>query len=134
MANGIQLEIVTPNAMVLSEEVDELTAIGAFGEFGVLPGHRPMLTTLGIGVLTYKRGSSLHRLALGGGYAEVDFGRVMVLAESAELSAQIDVERAKEAKSRAEEILRNHLPDDKEYIEAESALERSVARLEAAKK
>lgn len=129
----IQLDVVVPNAMILSVEVDELTAIGAYGQFGVLPGHRPMLTTLGTGVLTYTLEGSVHSIAICGGYAEIGLNKVMIMAESAELSAQIDLERAKDAQRRAEETLKSHTAYDKEYTEAELALERSMVRQEAAK-
>ncbi len=133
MADSIRLEVVTPNAMILSIDVDELTAVGAYGQFGVLPGHRPMLTTLGVGVLTYNSGGSRHSMAIGGGYAEIDFNKVTILAETAELSAKIDVERARDSQRRAEDILKSHTAYDKEYAEAEAALERSMVRQEAAK-
>lgn len=128
------LEIVTPQAMMVSEEVDEITVTGTEGEFGVLPGHCHMLSSLKIGQISYKSGNASKLLSLGGGYADVGPDKVTILAETAELKDEIDVERAKAAQSRAEEALKKLTPGDKEYEEAEEAFERAKARLETAGK
>jgi F-type H+-transporting ATPase subunit epsilon len=86
MAEKIKLEIVTPNAMVISQDVDEVTVTGTEGEFGVLPGHCHMLSTLKDGPITYKNGSSTGSFELGGGYAEVGPNKVTILVETAESS------------------------------------------------
>ncbi len=127
MAEGkILLEIVTPQGLVFSEEVDEVTATGSEGEFGVLPGHVPFVTTLKIGMLTCKKGNETRYFFVNWGYAEVGAEKVMILADSAERSEEIDLERAMAAKKRAEERLRH--AENVDFTRAESALERAVTR------
>ncbi|MDH3972862.1 MAG: F0F1 ATP synthase subunit epsilon [Deltaproteobacteria bacterium] len=132
MAEKIKLEIVTPEAMMVSEEVDEITVTGTEGEFGVLPGHCHMLSSLKIGQVNYKNGNVEQYMSLGGGYAEVGPDKVTILAETAELKDSIDVERAKAAQAKAEEGLNKLTPGEKDYEEAEIALEKARVRLETA--
>jgi F-type H+-transporting ATPase subunit epsilon len=127
MAEGkLLLEIVTPQGLVFSEEVDEVTATGSEGEFGVLPGHVPFVTTLKIGMLTCKKGSESKFFFVNWGYAEVGPEKVMILADSAERSEDIDIERALAARKRAEERLKH--AENVDFARAESALERAVTR------
>jgi F-type H+-transporting ATPase subunit epsilon len=129
MAEGkLLLEIVTPQGLVFSEEVDEVTATGSEGEFGILPGHVPFVTTLKIGLLSCKVGNSAKHFFVNWGYAEAGPEKVMVLADSAELSDEIDVERAKAAMKRAEERLKH--AEDIDFHRAEAALERAVTRVQ----
>jgi F-type H+-transporting ATPase subunit epsilon len=130
--NKLKLEIVTPNGLILSEEVDEVVCSGSEGEFGVLPGHVPFFTTLKIGMLTYKKGNEARYVFVNWGYAEVGPDRVMVLADSAEKSDDIDVERAKAAMKRAEERLKQAAEVD--HVRATSALDRSFARISVAER
>jgi F-type H+-transporting ATPase subunit epsilon len=131
MAEGkLLLEIVTPYGLIFSEEVDEVTAAGSEGEFGVLPGHVPFVTTLKIGVLTCKKGSESKYFFVNWGYCEVGPDKVTVLADSAERSEDIDVERAKAAMKRAEERLRQ--TENVDFVRAESSLERAVIRAQVA--
>lgn len=132
MENKLKLEIVTPNGLILSEEVDEVVCSGSEGEFGVLPGHVPFFTTLKIGMLTYKKGNEARFVFVNWGYAEVGPDRVTVLADSAEKSDDIDVERAKAAMKRAEERLKQMA--DVDHVRATSALDRSFARISVAEK
>ena len=132
MENKLKLEIVTPNGLILSEEVDEVVCSGSEGEFGVLPGHVPFFTTLKIGMLTYKKGNEARFVFVNWGYAEVGPDRVMVLADSAEKSEDIDVERAKAAMKRAEERLKQMAEID--HVRATSALDRAFARTSIAEK
>ncbi len=132
MENKLKLEIVTPNGLILSEEVDEVVCSGSEGEFGVLPGHVPFFTTLKIGMLTYKKGNEARFVFVNWGYAEVGPDRVMVLADSAEKSDDIDVERAKAAMKRAEERLKQMAEID--HVRATSALDRAFARISVAEK
>ena len=107
MAEGkLLLEIVTPQGLVFSEEVDEVTASGSEGEFGILPGHVPFVTTLKVGMLTCKTATTTKYFFVNWGYAEVGADKVLILADSAEKSEEIDVERAKAAMKRAEERLK----------------------------
>ena len=129
MAEGrLLLEIVTPQGLVFSEEVDEVTASGSEGEFGVLPGHVPFVTTLKIGMLTCKKGTESKFFFVNWGYAEVGADKVMVLADSAERSEEIDIERARAAMKRAEERLKK--AEEVDFVRAESSLERAVTRVQ----
>src|ERR671925_689671 len=139
MAEGwgrIRLEIVTPERLVLSTEVDEVSAPGALGYFGVLPGHTPFITTLGLGELGYRIGNQWEYLALTWGYAEVLPNKVTVLAETAEMAEEIDIERAERAKRRAEERLREGSTTvaDVDFERASAALERALIRLQVGQK
>ena len=132
MAEKLKLELVTPYQQVLSQEVDEVTAPGALGEFGVLPGHTPLLTTLKIGELTYRQGSNLFHVAVNWGYVEVENDVVTVLVTTAEPADQIDLERARAALGRAQEALKKLTPEDKEFKVMEAALERAMIRVQVA--
>ncbi len=125
MAEKLKVELVTPYKKVLTEEVDEITATGALGEFGVLPGHAPFLTSLKIGELSYKKDGVISHLALNWGYFEVENDKVTVLVETAEKADEIDLERAKLALGRAEEALKKLNPEDKSFRVYEAALERA---------
>ena len=127
MAETLTLDIVTPYGHIFTEEVDEVLAPGSEGEFGVLPEHPPFLTTLKIGILTYKKGSETGHFFLNWGYAEVGPDKVTVLADSAEKSDEIDIERAKESMKRAEERLKQAADIDE--ARATAALERAAARI-----
>ena len=134
MAEKLKLEMVTPYKRVLSVEVDEVTAPGAVGEFGVLPDHTSLLTTLKVGELTYKQGNETFYVAVNWGYVEVEDNVMTVLVETAEPADQIDLERAKAALARAEEALKNLTDEDKEFKIMEAALERAVIRVQVAGK
>jgi F-type H+-transporting ATPase subunit epsilon len=139
MAEGwgrILLEVVTPERQVLSTEVDEVSAPGALGYFGVLPGHTPFITTLGVGELRYRSGNQWEYLSITWGYAEVLPNKVTVLTETAEMAEEIDIERAERAKRRAEERLREWSTTvaDIDFERASAALERALTRLEVARK
>jgi len=134
MAEKMKLEIVTPYSKVLDMEVDEVTATGKLGEFGVLPGHAPFLTSLKIGELVYKNNGISEHMALNWGYFEIQDDRIIVLVETAEASDQIDMERAKAALGRAEEALKKLTPEDKQHKIYEAALERAIIRMQVAGK
>jgi F-type H+-transporting ATPase subunit epsilon len=134
MAEKLKLELVTPYRRVLSEEVDEVTAPGAIGEFGVLPDHTSLLTTLKVGELSYKKGSETFHVAVNWGYVEVEDNVVTVLVETAEPADQIDLERAKAALGRAEEALKKLSSEDKDFKVMEAALERALIRVQVASK
>jgi len=131
MASTIRLELVTPERLLLSEEVDEVIAPGYEGEFGVLPEHTQYLAILDIGVLRYRKGSESRRIALGGGFAEVTPERVVVMADTAERAEEIDVERARRARERAEAALKELSLDDETYAKAYAALQRALVRMSA---
>lgn len=130
MENKLKLEIVTPHGLVYSDEVDEVVAPGSEGEFGVLPQHIPFLTTLKIGMLTYKKGNETGHFFVNWGYAEVGPDKVLILADSAERSEDIDIERAIAAKKRAEELLKKEESFDQ--ARATAAINRAVTRTQVA--
>ena len=134
MAEKMKLEIVTPYSKVVDAEVDEVTATGKLGEFSVLPGHAPFLTSLTIGELTYKNSGVLEHLALNWGYFEIKDDKIIILVETAESAAQIDVERAKAALGRAEDALKKLTPEDKQHKIYEAALQRAIIRMQVAGK
>ena len=134
MADKIRLRVVTPTRLVLDEEVDEVTAPGELGEFGVLPDHIAFLSTLVPGVLSYKQGSKIQVLAVSGGYAEVLDNVMTVLATAAEYPNDIDVARAQRTKEQSEKILAGLNYEDQEFKMAEAALQRALVRLQVASK
>lgn len=134
MAEKLKLEMVTPYKRVLSEEVDEVTAPGTVGEFGVLPDHTSLLTTLKVGELTYNKDGETFHVAVNWGYVEVEDNVMTVLVETAEPADQIDLERAKAALGRAEEALKKLTSEDKEFKIMECALERALIRVQVASK
>jgi F-type H+-transporting ATPase subunit epsilon len=131
MASTIRLELVTPERLLFSEEVDEVVLPGYEGEFGVLPGHTLYLAILNIGVMWYRVGSAITRIALGGGIGEVNNDRVVVLADTAERAGEIDVERAQRARDRAEARLKELSMDDDTYEKVQAALQRALVRITA---
>jgi F-type H+-transporting ATPase subunit epsilon len=130
MAELLKFELVTPQRKVVSEEVNEITATGTLGEFGVLPGHAPFLTSLKIGELSYKKGGAVQYLAVNSGYFEVVNDVVTVLVDSSERADEIDLERAKRAHARAEEALKRLSQEDMEYKAMEAALQRALIRMQ----
>jgi len=132
MAATIRLELVTPERMLISEEVDEVIAPGYEGEFGVLPEHTPYLAILDIGILRYRTGTETRKIAVGGGFAEVGPDRVVVMADVAEKAEEIDVDRARRAHDRAEASLKDLSMDDETYVKAYAALRRAIIRMYAA--
>ena len=132
MAENIFLEVVTPQKAVVSEEAQIVVAPGSEGEFGVLRGHTTFLTSLKIGTLRYKDTSGKERyLFVNGGFAEVLPNKVTLLAESAERRGEIDVDRARKAKDRAEKRISSS-SDDIDHVRAEAALRRALHRLDIA--
>ena len=134
MAEKMKLEIITPYMKVVNTEVEEVTATGKLGEFGVLPGHAPFLTSLRIGELCYKNDGVAVCMALNWGYFEIQDDKIIVLVETAEAAAEIDVERARAALGRAEEALKKLTPEDKQFKVYEAALERALIRVQVAGK
>lgn len=130
----ITLEIVTPERLVFSEPVDEVVLPGSEGYLGVLPGHAPLLTSLGVGELSYRQGARKGYLAVVGGFAEVLRDRVSVLAETCERAEEIDIDRAREKKRQAEEALRRREASEHEWRAAEVRLKKAVTRIEVAER
>jgi F-type H+-transporting ATPase subunit epsilon len=137
LPDSIELIIVTPERQLLRESALEVTLPGADGQLGVLPGHAPLITELGIGELTYraKGGGETVPLAILSGFAEVLGDRVTVLAETAERPEEIDVARAEEARKRAERRLASASSDPNvDWGRAAVALQRSLIRIQVAQK
>ena len=130
LPTSIDLQIVTPNRLIVQEQVDEVQVPGSEGYFGVLPGHTPLLATLAVGELWYRKGPEKIYLAIAGGFAEVLPDRVTILAQLAERAEDIDVERAESARRRAEERLTQKA--DVDFERARAALLRSLTRLQVA--
>ena len=126
----LDLQIVTPDRLVVRERVDELQIPGSEGYFGVLPGHTPMLASLGVGELWYRKGAEKTHVAIAYGFAEVLPDGVTILAQLAERGDEIDPERAAAARQRAEERL-TRPRSDVDYDRARIALAKSLSRLQA---
>jgi F-type H+-transporting ATPase subunit epsilon len=132
MAETIQLEVVTPERLVVNEAAEYIEIPGKTGHLGVLPGHAPLITELAVGQITYQTGGQTKRLAVAWGFAEVLQNKVTILAETAEKAEEIDTARAEAAKTKAEaELQKAGLEGNKD---AQAALDRANTRLEVAGK
>ncbi|MFZ7112811.1 MAG: F0F1 ATP synthase subunit epsilon [Desulfatiglandales bacterium] len=133
--NKLFLEVVTPQRVVVSRDVDTVVAPGTEGEFGVLPGHVLFLSGIVPGVLRYAVGKETTFLAVSSGFAEISEDRVSVLVDAAEKPGEIDVERAKRAMERAKKRLEEGKDnEDIDYLRAEAALQRALVRLKLGEK
>jgi len=126
------LEVVTPDRLVLSTEAEVVVCPGVEGQFGVLPGHIPFLSALEIGEMYYKSAGKTEYLAVSGGFAEVTGEKVTIVAESAEMGREIDVERAKRAQERAEKRITQGKTAEIDWARAEAAMRRSLMRMKVA--
>jgi F-type H+-transporting ATPase subunit epsilon len=125
----IELQIVTPERLIVQEQVDEVEIPGSEGYFGVLPGHTPLLASLAVGELWYRKGQEKTYLSIAFGFAEVLPDRVTILARLAERAEDIDVDRARAAQKRAQERVSGP-PSDMDYERARIALMKSITRLQ----
>ncbi|UCB50931.1 MAG: F0F1 ATP synthase subunit epsilon [Deltaproteobacteria bacterium] len=129
------LEIVTPERVLVSQEVDMVVAPGTEGEFGVLPGHVLFLSGIVPGELRYTSGSQRESMAVTTGFAEVSNDKVSVLVDAAEKAGDIDVDRARDAMERAKgRLAKERAAEDIDFLRAENALKRAIARLKVAEK
>jgi F-type H+-transporting ATPase subunit epsilon len=128
----IDLQIVTPERRIVQEQVDEVEVPGSEGYFGVLPGHTPMLASLGVGELWYRKGQEKFYLSIASGFAEVLPDRVTILARLAERAEEIDVERAEAARQRAEQEASSQPQSDIAYERARADLLKALTRLQVA--
>ncbi|MDR0310108.1 MAG: F0F1 ATP synthase subunit epsilon [Acidobacteriota bacterium] len=128
----IHLEIVTADKQVFSGDVDSIIVPALTGYLGILPGHAPLLAELGIGEIIFKSGETMEDVFCSWGFIEVLPGRVVILAQTAELSSDIDLKRAEEAKTRAEKLLKSGDPNV-DYAATELAMMRAISRIQAAK-
>jgi F-type H+-transporting ATPase subunit epsilon len=134
MAENVKLEVVTPDKAIVSEEVKIVMAPGSLGEFGVLIGHTPFLTTLKTGIIRYTDAQGTERYVfVNGGFAEALPNKVTVLAESGERREDVDLDRAKAAQKRAEKRLEEaRTREDIDAVRAKAALERAMVRINLA--
>lgn len=123
------LEVVTPERIVYAQDVNMVSVKGASGELGILPNHIPLVTPLKIAPITIKKDGTTETMAVNGGFMEVRKDKVVILAESAELPGDIDVERARSAKERAEKRIGSK-QDEIDFRRAELALQRAMNRLD----
>lgn len=133
MADRFQIEIVTPERLVVKDHAEEMQIPGKNGYLGIMAGHSPLITELAVGEITYRANGYTERLAVAWGFAEVLPEKVTILAETAERSDEIDVPRAEEALKRAEARLASGDPDV-DYPDTLNALQRAQVRLKVAKK
>jgi F-type H+-transporting ATPase subunit epsilon len=131
MADTLELEIVTPDKLLLRSPVEGVQIPGKNGELGILPGHAPLITELTIGEISYRQGANTHYIAVAWGFAEVLPNKVTILADTAERAEEIDVKRAQEAKARAEEALKRAAAD-LDFQATLYALHRAEVRLQVA--
>jgi F-type H+-transporting ATPase subunit epsilon len=132
MAEKLTLEVVTPDRKILSAEADVVVLPGVEGQFGVLYGHVPFLSALDIGEMYYRDGGKTEFLSVSGGFAEVSGAKVTIVAESAEIGKEIDIERAKRALERAEKRLAMARTENIDWTRAEAALQRAMMRMKVA--
>jgi F-type H+-transporting ATPase subunit epsilon len=133
LADSFQLEIVTPEKQVVSDSAEEAQIPGKNGYLGILTGHAPLITELAVGEITYRKGGHTSVLSVAWGFAEVLPDKVTILAEAAERPEEINVERARESKLRAEVRLKSMDPNT-DYARALDALKRAEVRLDVARK
>lgn len=132
LPQNLELEIVTPEKHMLDETVDYVEVPGEDGYMGILPGHAPLLSELGMGTLSYRKGGDVQYFAALGGFVEVLPGRVIVLADACERAGEIDVERARASLERAKADLGRSGSAENEKTGASRAIDRAQARLDAA--
>jgi F-type H+-transporting ATPase subunit epsilon len=132
LPESIELQIVTPERHVLQETVQSVEIPGKEGYLGILPGHAPLITELGIGILGYRKGNENHFVTVIHGYAEVLPDRVIVLAEISERAEEIDVERSRAAHDRAQAELAKAGVGGDQWQREKLALDRALVRMQAA--
>jgi F-type H+-transporting ATPase subunit epsilon len=131
LPKSLSLEVVTPDRAIIKEQVDEVVLPGSEGSFGVLPGHAPLLATLQVGEMWYRKGQETHYLAIAFGFVEVLPDKVTVLAQVAEKAEEIDLARAEAAKARAEQRIATP-PAALDFERARIAMMKSLVRLQVA--
>lgn len=132
MAETIELQIVTPERLVVKDAAEEVQIPGKAGYMGILPGHAPLISELAVGEIVYRSSGQTHHLACAWGFAEVLPEKVTILAESAERANEIDVTRAEESLRKAEDRLKSG-DSNLDYERALGALQRAEVRLRVAK-
>ena len=131
---ALHLEIVTPERLAYSEDIDSVTLPGVEGELGVLPGHAPLVSMLGVGELRIKRGGTEESFAIVGGFLQVRPDKVVVMAETADLASDIDLERAQEARRDAERALESGFHEAADLSAARAALQQALLHIRVAER
>jgi len=130
----IQLEIVTPERLAYSDLVDAVVLPGIEGELGVLPHHAPLVTMLGVGELRVRKGGAEESFAIVGGFLQVRPDKVVVMAETADMASEIDLEKAQEARREAERVLEGAPTDAVDLAAARAQLQQSLLRIRVAER
>ena len=130
----LQLEIVTPERLAYSDTVDSVVLPGAEGEMGVLPHHAPLLATLGVGELRIRKGGEEEFFAIAGGFVQVRPDKVVVMAETADMASEIDLEKAQEARRQAEAALESGFHEGADLSAARAALQQALIRIRVAER
>jgi len=130
----LQLEIVTPERLAYSDTVDSVVLPGAEGEMGILPHHAPLLATLGVGELRIRKGGEEEFFAIAGGFVQVRPDKVVVMAETADLASEIDLERAQEARREAERALETGYIEGADLSAARASLQQALMRIRVAER
>jgi F-type H+-transporting ATPase subunit epsilon len=130
----IRLEIVTPERLVFEDDVDSVNVPGIEGELGILPHHAPLLSMLGFGELRIRRGGAEESFAIVGGFVQVRPDKVVVMAETADMAAEIDLERAQEARREAERALESGYHEGADLSAARAALQQALLHIRVAER
>jgi F-type H+-transporting ATPase subunit epsilon len=130
----LQLDIVTPEKLAYSDEVDAVTLPGSEGELGVLPHHAPLISTLGAGELVLRKGGAEESFAIVGGFLQVLPDKVVVMAETADMASEIDVERAQAARREAEQALEGGFVEGADLSAARAQLQAALIRIRVAER
>ena len=130
----LRLEIVTPEKLAYADDVDSVVCPGVEGELGILPHHAPLLTTLGYGELRIRKGGREEYFAIAGGFLQVRPDKVVVMAETADLAGEIDLERAQAARREAERALETAANEPADLANARAALQHALLRIRVAER
>jgi F-type H+-transporting ATPase subunit epsilon len=130
----IQLEIVTPERLAYSDQVDQVVVPGSEGELGILPHHAPLLAMLGVGELRIKKAGAEESFAIAGGFVQVRPDKVVVMAEMADMASEIDLERANEARREAEKAIETGFHEGADLAAARAALQEALLRIKVAER
>jgi F-type H+-transporting ATPase subunit epsilon len=130
----LHLEIVTPERLAYEGEVDAVTVPGSEGELGILPHHAPLVSTLGVGELRIRKGGEVEFFAIAGGFLQVRPDKVVVMAETADMASEIDLEKAQEARREAERALESGFHEGADLAVARAALQTALLRIRLAER
>lgn len=130
----LQLEIVTPERLAYADEVDAVIVPGSEGELGILPHHAPLVSTLGLGELKIRKGGQEESFAIVGGFLQVRPDKVVVLAETADMASEIDLEKAHEARREAERLLETGYHEGADLAAARATLQQALLRIHVAER